>query len=155
MESGGASQPRERVRRLMMEAVDEEISAEDRAELESVLAHDVELRHEWEAFTRLREVTGAMAMRKPPEDVWDAYWEGVYRRFERGLGWILASIGAIVVATWGTWEWVGELMSDTDTPLLIRWSVLAMCAGLVILFVSVARERWFIRKTDPYKDVVR
>jgi anti-sigma factor RsiW len=155
MEPGAAPHRNDRVRRLMMAAVDNEILAEDRAELDAALAADAGLRNEWEAFTRLKEVTGAMTMREPPPETWDGYWEGVYRRCERGLGWILASIGAIVVATWGTWEWVRELMADTGTPLFIRWSVLAMSAGLVILFVSVARERWFVRKSDPYKDVVR
>ena len=138
-----------------MAAVDDEISTEDRAELDVALAADAGLRNEWETLARLREMTGAMTLREPPAEVWDGYWEGVYRRFERGTGWILASIGAIVVATWGTWEWVQQLMADTDTPLFIRWSVLAMCAGMIILFVSVVRERWFVRKSDPYKDVIR
>lgn len=155
MESGEAMRPNERVRQLMMEAVDGEISPPDQAELDAALANDSELRNEWEAFRRLREVTGSMTTQEPPPEVWDSYWEGVYRRFERGIGWILASVGAIVVATWGSWIWVRELLSDTEIPQFIRWSVLALSAGLVILFISVARERWFVRKTDPYKDVIR
>ncbi len=154
MESGRA-RPNDRLHRLMMAAVDDEISAPDRAELDAALADDVTLRDEWEAFRRLREVTGSMTTREAPPDVWDSYWEGVYRRFERGIGWILASVGAIVVATWGSWMWIREFMSDTQIPPFIRWSVLALSAGLVILFVSVARERWFVRKSDPYKEVVR
>ena len=155
MDSGGASSPHDRVRQLMMAAVDNEITAEERTELDTALAKDAALRDEWEAFRRLRQVTDTMTVRRPPPETWDSYWEGVYRRFERGLGWILASVGAIVIATWGTWEWVSELMADVQTPLLVRWSVLAMCAGLVILFVSVVRERWFLSRSDPYKDVVR
>lgn len=154
MESGSV-QPKDRLRQLMMAAVDEEISAPERAELDAALADDAGLRNEWEAFRRLREVTGSMTTREPPSEVWDSYWEDVYRRFERGIGWILASVGAIVVTTWGAWMWVRELMSDAEIPTFIRWSVLALSAGLVILFVSVARERWFVRKTDPYKDLIR
>ena len=155
MDSGGASSQRERVRQLMMAAVDNEITAEERAELDAALAGDDALRAEWEAFTRLRDVTGRMTVRRPPPETWDTYWEGVYRRFERGLGWVLASVGAIVIATWGTWEWVSQLMADVETPIFVRWSVLGMCAGLVVLFVSVARERWFLHRSDPYRDVVR
>lgn len=155
MDSGGASSPRERARQLMMAAVDDEITQEERDELEAALAGDATLRDEWDAFMRLREVTGGMRVRRPPPEVWESYWEGVYRRVERGLGWILASVGAIVIAAWGTWEWVSELMADVETPILVRWSVLAMCTGLVILFVSVVRERWFLSKSDPYRDVAR
>ncbi|MDX1393306.1 MAG: zf-HC2 domain-containing protein [Gemmatimonadota bacterium] len=155
MDSGGTSSPRDRARQLMMAAVDDEITPEERDELEAALAGDAALRDEWDAFMRLREVTGGMTVRRPPPEIWESYWEGVYRRFERGLGWVLASVGAIVIATWGTWEWVSQLMADVETPILVRWSVLAMCAGLVILFVSVVRERWFMSRSDPYRDVLR
>ena len=40
-------------------------------------------------------------------------------------------------------------------PGYVRWGLLALIAGFVILFVSVVRERLFTRKDDPYKDVVR
>lgn len=150
-----APNEKERWRRLMMAAVDGEISAEDRESLERALARDPGLRREWNAFTRLKEVTRTMTPRRPPPEVWETYWEGVYRRTERGLGWILVSVSAIVLTVWGAWTWVGELLSDTTMPPLIRWSILALAAGLVILFISVLRERWFLSRGDPYKDVIR
>jgi ferric-dicitrate binding protein FerR (iron transport regulator) len=154
-ESERAPTEKERWRRLMMAAVDGEISAEDRATLDRALARDPGLRREWNAFERLKEVTSAMTPGRPPPEIWDTYWEDVYRRIERGLGWILVSVSAIVLAVWGAWTWVGELLADSTLPPVIRWSVLALAAGLAILFVSVVRERWFLYRDDPYKDVVR
>ena len=145
----------ERLRQLMMAAVDNEISADERVELESAMAQDPELAGELEMFRTLRDVTGTVRRRPPPPEVWDGYWAGVHRRLERGIGWILASVGATVVAVWGSVRFVQQVLGDTEAPLFVRWSVLALSAGLVILFVSVARERWFVGRTDPYKDVVR
>ena len=145
----------ERVRHLMMAEVDREISGEGRLELESALEENPDLRDEFETFQRLKEVTETMTPLKPPEETWDSYWEHVYRRLERGIGWVLVSLGTIIVATWALWTAVQELIRDTTIPGYIRWSMLALLAGLIILFVSVVRERLFMRKEDPYKDVVR
>lgn len=139
----------------MMEAVDREISAENLAELEAALANRPELQAELEMFTRVKEVTDTMTRKRPPDEVWDRYWEGVYRRLERGIGWILTSVGAIVLLLWGAWAGGRELVASTDLPGVVRWSIMAVAAGLVVLFVSVARERLFLWKSDPYKDVTR
>ena len=58
--SGGAGQERERVRHLMMAALDEELDSNERAELDRILSRDDELRAEWERLRRLREVTRSM-----------------------------------------------------------------------------------------------
>ena len=145
----------ERVRHLMMAEVDREISGEGRRELVSALEEHPDLRDELETFQRLKEVTDTMTPLKPPEETWDSYWEHVYRRLERGIGWVLLSLGTIVVGTWALWMAVSELIRDTTIPGYIRWSMLALLTGLVILFVSVVRERLFMQKKDPYKDVVR
>ena len=145
----------ERVRHLMMAEVDEEISGDERVELEAALEVDPGLRNELDAFRRLKEVTDTMSPIKLPGERWDSYWEDVYRRLERGIGWVLVSVGTIVLGTWALWNVVRSLIEDTALPAYIRWSILALLAGFVILFVSVLRERIFMGKGDPYKDVVR
>ena len=44
---------------------------------------------------------------------------------------------------------------EDDVALYIKASLLALFVGAAILIVSVAREKFFMHKTDPYKDVVR
>lgn len=145
----------ERVRHLMMAALDEEISKEERAELGRAIDSDNDLRDELEAFQRLKEVTNTMTPRRPSGETWDTYWEDVYRRIERGIGWVLVSLAVIVLGIWASWQFVHELLVDTSAPAFVRWSVLALVAGLVILFVSVLRERLFMQRSDPYKDIIR
>jgi anti-sigma factor RsiW len=145
----------ERARHLMMAALDGEISAAEHAELEHLLEGDPALAAEWRQLSRVKEVTKTMSMREPPREVWEGYWMGVYRRFERGFAWILVSLGAIVVLSWGAWEGLQGLWRDQDLPTVVKGGSLVLVAGLVILVVSVVREKLVIRQSDPYKDVVR
>lgn len=139
----------------LMRALDGELDAAQLAAFESRLADDPELREEWRRLSRAREATMGMRLRHPPEEVWDGYWTSVYSRTERGLGWILVSLGAIVVGGWAVWTWVGELLADTTTPLAVRFGMIAMFMGVLILAVSVVRHRINVLRTDPYKEIQR
>lgn len=145
----------ERARHLMMAALDGELSHTDTAELERYMADDPALRAEWHQLQRVKEVTTTMRLREPPREVWDGYWLGVYQRSERSLAWILVSVGAIIVLSWGAWEGLRELWFDEELPTLVKAGAVTLVVGVVALVVSVAREKLFIRRTDPYKDVIR
>ncbi len=139
----------------MMAALDREIAADEQQELDRMLAADDELRREWERLRRVKEVTDAMRFRKPPEETWDFYFESVYNRMERGLAWILVSVGAIVLASYGIWQALGEILADTTLPGFVKIAIFAVTVGGLVLLVSVIRERLFVRRTDPYKEIQR
>lgn len=145
----------ERMAELMMRALDDELTADERADFDARLAEQPELRAEWKRLSRAREVTMGMKLRDPPEEIWDGYWTSVYSRVERGVAWLLVSVGAIIVGGWAIWHWIGALLEDTTTPAPVRYSMIAVFVGLLILLVSVARHRFKVRKSDPYKDVIR
>jgi len=145
----------ERVRHLMMAALDGELSHAETAELERHMAGDAALRAEWQQLQRVKEVTTTMRLREAPRETWDGYWLGVYQRLERGVAWILVSLGAIIVLSWGAWEGLRELWFDEGLPPLVKAGAVTLVVGVVVLVVSVAREKLFVRRTDPYKDVIR
>ena len=145
----------ERARHLMMAGLDGELSHADTSELERLMANDPALRAEWNQLQRVKEVTTTMRLREPPREVWDGYWLGVYQRLERGLAWILVSLGAIIVLSWGAWEGLRALWFDEELPTLVKAGAVTLVIGVVALVVSVAREKLFVRRTDPYKDVIR
>ena len=151
----GRTDPMDEQTKELMRALDGELDAAERAAFEARLADDPQLREEWRRLSRAREATMGMRLRRPPEAVWDGYWTSVYSRTERGLGWILFSLGAMAVLGWAVWTWVGELLTDTATPLIVRFGMIAMFMGLVILAVSVVRHRINVLRTDPYKDIQR
>ncbi|MFQ5747699.1 MAG: hypothetical protein ACE5HF_10870 [Gemmatimonadota bacterium] len=74
---------------------------------------------------------------------------------EMGFGWALVSIGVVIVLAYGGWNAVRSLVSTSELPLVVRAGILALLAGLAVLFVSVVRQRLAGRKEDPYKDVDR
>ncbi len=145
----------DRARELLMRALDGEISEAEREEMETLLAADPELRAERERLAHVKEVTMGMKPRNPPEETWDGYWNSVYSRLERGIGWILVSVGAIVVGGWAVWTGTRELIADPSLPGLVKAGVLALGFGLVIVLVGVVRHRLFVYRSDPYKDIQR
>ena len=145
----------DRVHQLMMGALDGELSPAERSELDRLLAADSSLQEEWQRLQKVKEVTHTMALRTPPEEVWDTYWSSVYARVERGIGWILLSLGAIVLISYGLWSAAKQLLADTSIPPFIKAAVFVLTVGMVILFVSIVREKWFVYRSDPYKDIQR
>jgi ferric-dicitrate binding protein FerR (iron transport regulator) len=145
----------ERARHLMMAALDGELGPEDRAELDGLLAADASLREEWERLNEVKEVTGTMGYTEPPEEVWETYWVSVYNRVERGVGWILLSLGALVVTGYGIWQGVEALLADTGLPGFFKIALFVAALGGLILLLSVAREKLFTRRRDPYREIQR
>ncbi len=145
----------ERAHQLMMRALDGELGEADQAELQRLLRADPSLQIEWKRLNRLKEVTSTMALRSPPEEVWETYWTAIYPQLERGVGWVLLSLGAIVSLSYGLWKFAEELMADATVPTFVKWAILAAIVGGAVLFVSVIREKWFVYRSDPYKDVQR
>ena len=143
------------VRHLMMAAVDGELTAEQRAALDQRLAADPELAAEMRRLERLKEVTSMTQIDSRPEEQWRVYWQDVYNRMERGLGWILVSLGASVLASYGLWEAVSHMLADTSVPWFLKLAIFALGAGMIVLFVSALREKLFTHKHDPYKEVER
>jgi anti-sigma factor RsiW len=144
-----------RARNLMMAALDDELPSGDRAELERLLAADEELREEWNQMRRVKELTGVLGYRQPPDEVWDDFWQSSYAQVERGLAWVLISIGVLVLVGAGLYQAVFTLLEATGVPAYIKYAIFAAALGGVILGVSVLREKLFVRSHDRYKEVKR
>ena len=97
-----------------------------------------------------------MTLRQPPEEVWDRYRTSVFHRAERGIAWVLITIGASILGGWALWRWIEAILGDGGVPIVVRISIVALATGLIILLLSVARERWFMHRADPYsREVTR
>lgn len=142
-------------RRLLAGYVDGELTDQERQEFEQALKLDEELRAELKQFEQLKETTGQMQYADLPEEVWQTYWSSIYRKTERGLGWILISLGAIVLLMFGTYEVFHELYRDPGSPLWLKIGLTAGTAGAIVLLVSFIRERVFSYKRERYREVQR
>jgi hypothetical protein len=79
----------------------------------------------------------------------------VYARNERRVAWVLVSIGAIVLLSWGLWQGVLHVLAELDMPDFVKFAIGILAVGTVILAVSVVREKLFVNRNDPYKDIER
>jgi len=140
---------------LLMGYLDNELTDEQRQQLEQHLAGCPDCARELEDFKKLKEITDEVALLEPEDRVWRDYWAGVYNRIERGVGWALFSVAGIALAIYGGFKAIEQIIRDPEIEMLLKVGLLALIAGLAILLVSALRERIYFWKRDRYKDVRR
>jgi len=140
---------------LVNKAIDEMLSREETEEIQQLFTARPAVRREYESMRSIKEATMELKFKQPPEETWDRYWAGVYSRLERGLAWLLISIGTAVVLAIVGYAAIMKFLEDTSTPLAVKLGVGALLLGGAVLLVSVLREKIVMRKTDKYKEVIR
>jgi len=139
----------------IMALVDGELSDdESRSVLDHIAVCD-KCAGEYASLKKLKGVTGEMKMKKLPEFYWDEYWSHVYNRLERGLSWILISVGVIIILGFVVWEVLGQLVADPVMNPLLKGAIYVVVLGVVILLISIIREKLMVRKVDKYREVER
>jgi predicted anti-sigma-YlaC factor YlaD len=140
---------------LLMGYLDNELNDEQKRRFEEHLAGCPECASELEEFRKLKTITDEVTLVEPEDKMWQEYWDGIYNRIERGVGWIVFSVAAILLIIYGGFKMIEELIKDPTVGMILKVGLLALIAGLAILFVSVLRERVYFWKKDRYKDVRR
>ncbi len=145
----------EKLKELIVKLLDNEITDSEKIELNRLLEKFKHYKSEIEEMKKLKEVSRNMKLKTPSSEVFDTYWTKVYNRIERGIAWIIFSIGAVILITYGLFKAVEELISDGKLETIVKIGIIGVLAGLVILIVSVIREKIIMGKTDKYKEVKR
>jgi predicted anti-sigma-YlaC factor YlaD len=134
---------------LMAGRLDGILTMEEEARLDAHLEVCDSCRKEMEMMKKTRDIMSSMKFRDPEDEIWDKYWLSVYNRLERGIGWILLSIGMIMVVSFAIYN----ILQDAEMPLYMRIGSRILILGVVILLVSVIRERLTAYKHERYKEV--
>jgi anti-sigma factor RsiW len=140
---------------LMMAYLDNELDEQQKRAFEAHLASCPDCAKDMKEFKKLKQMTDQVALVEPEDRVWREYWSGVYNRVERGTGWVLFSLAAIALLLYGGFLLIETIIVDPAVGVLLKLGLLALLAGLVILFVSVLRERVYFWSRDRYRDVRR
>jgi len=141
----------ERWKELMMASLDGEISPGDRGDLERHLAACETCRREFEGLQEVTDLVGGIRLRRPPEEDMMRYWPSVYARIERGMGWGLLIVGAVIWIAYGVFAFLTNPAMEALTKLLVALPIV----GVLILLVSAIRERYHVSKTERYGEVER
>ncbi len=140
---------------LMMGYVDNELKAEEKRRFEEHIAACSECAAELQEFKKLKQITEGVTLVEPEDRLWQQYWQGVYNRMERGIGWILLGVSGIALVLYGGFKMIEELIKDPSVGIILKVALIALLASLAVLFVSVLRERLFFWRHDRYRDVRR
>lgn len=139
----------------LMGYLDNELSDEQQRRFEEHLAGCPDCAAELEEFKKIKAITDEVSLAEPEDRIWQDYWSGIYNRIERGIGWIMFSVAAIALGIYCGFRAIEELIKNPDVEVVLKIGLLALIAGLAILFVSVVRERLYFWKRGRYKDVRR
>jgi len=144
---------------LLSAYVDGELDPAEVARIEAHLAlatpESAATRQEIDELRRFIKLTGAMRLKDPPAENWEAFWNSSYNRRERSLGWLLMSLGLAVIIGWLGLQVAVSFWATTVITIWLKVCIVAMIAGGVLIVSSVVRERIFARKHSRYKDVIR
>jgi hypothetical protein len=134
-----------------MRLLDNEMSEEEKTQYEDHVKTCEDCRKELKELGRIVELTDELRFKPPDDEFWDGYWESIYRRVERSTGFFLVIVGVMGALLYGIFKAV-------TSPGFLTYegvSITVILVGLVVIFASVARERYHESKSDPYKGVKR
>lgn len=140
---------------MMMGYLDNELSDEQRRRFEEHLAGCPECAGELKEFQKLKAITDEVTLVEPEDRIWQDYWNGIYNRIERSIGWVIFSVAAILLAIYGGFKLIEDIVTNATIGTLLKLGLLALIVGLAILFVSVLRERMYFWSKDRYRNVRR
>lgn len=132
-----------------MRLLDSELSPEEKNRYEEHVKSCDDCRRELKEIGRIVGLTNDLRLKPPDEEFWARYWDNLYHRLERGTGFLLLVAGIIVLSAFAIYEAVTSPEFFTVKGLSLAVALL----GLIVVFLSVARERYHESKSDPYKGV--
>jgi len=141
------------IRNLMMASIDNEATADEERALQDILSKDTGLQKEYQELKTQKKMMTNLKTKSPPPKIWETYWGEVYNRIERAAGWILLSIGLIVLIIYGVWHMLSDFFMNPGYAWWLKGAVMCVTAGTIILLVSVIREKLFLHKNERYKDI--
>jgi predicted anti-sigma-YlaC factor YlaD len=143
----------DQIKMLLSALVDNELTSEEKKMVTEHLVSCEDCREEYSRLLKLKEATDKMKYFDLPDRLWAGYWHGIYNRIERGIGWIFLSVGAIILLVFAAWEFLNDFFLDSRVPIVLRIGLGAFILGIIILMISILRERLFSRAHDRYKEI--
>lgn len=134
-----------------MRLLDDELSLEERLQYQAHVRECETCRRELDSLGRVVKLTDQLKLRVSDDAFWKDYWKSVARRTERQVGFMLVIAGVVAMLLYLLYRAVRspELWSYEGV------SIAVVLLGLIVIFISVARERYHEHKHDPYREVER
>lgn len=135
---------------LLSGFIDGELTQQDQQRVQLHVDSCVDCSTEVDELRALRATIGNAQLSNLNNDVWRETMDDTAVKASRGIGWMLLIGGALLGAGVGVYEIV---TSPSSLSLVEKWIVGGIYGGLLLIFISVLRQRLIERKSDRYKDV--
>ena len=146
---------KDKIREWLMASIDGEIEPSEEDQLRKILLSDPKWMQEYQELKSLKKMTSKASMKQPKPELWDTYKHTLFTKMERGIGWILFTLGALILLFYGAWSALSEILTDPELVWWLKAAVISGTAGLIILIVSFVREKLYLDKHERYKDIIR
>ena len=140
----------EHVGELLSGYIDGELTQQQRQRVELHCESCAECADEFETLKSMRERVGQATLSGIDRDKWRETMNDNAVKTTRGTGWLLLIGGALLGGAYLGYE---LFSGASELSLLEKLIFGGIYGGLLLLFVSVLRQRLIERKTDKYKDV--
>ena len=98
----------------------------------------------------LRDKVGKATFSNLDRDAWRESMDDIAVKAARGIGWLLFIGGSLLAIGIVVYEFISNAVSLSLAEKLI---ICGLYGGMLLLFLSVLRQRFIERKSDKYKDV--
>lgn len=103
-----------------------------------------------EELRELRATVGKASLSDRSHDIWRETMQDTKVKAARGIGWLMVIGGALVGVGFAILNLIMQAPPLSLPEILI---IVGIYGGLLVLLLSVLRQRLIERKTDKYKDV--
>lgn len=139
----------ERYEILLVKAVDGQLTAAERRELDAHLLSCAACRAELEDFNLIKETTDAMTQRILSDAAIEPPREPGGVRAALGLGFLLLLAGALLLLGFAGYT----LLADAGVPLIVKAGAGALGLGVLVLSAYVVLLRRRAARRDPYREI--
>lgn len=139
---------------LLEKYFENSLTAREQSEFDDFLKIDKYF-EEFQKQKSLKEVFMKMNLKEPKNNFWDDYWLNIYNRLERGIAWILISLGLTFLIGYAIYEFIQKLFVDDGGPVIVKLGLITLFIGALILILSLIREQFIKFKNDNYKEIKR
>ena len=134
-----------------MRLLDDELSMEERLQYQAHVISCETCRRELDSLGRVVRLTDQLRLRVSDDAFWKDYWKSIARRTERRIGFVLLMGGIVAMLGYILWK----VLRSPELWTYEGISIAVVLLGLIVIFISVARERYHEHKQDPYREVER
>ncbi len=143
--------PDKEIEVLLSGYLDGELTQQERQKVDVYLERDERYREILAELERVKAETEHLHYEEPSSGDWKTMEKSLVQDVSRGLGWVILSIWAVALTSYGLWE----LAAAPDEPLTGKLLVFGFFLGVALLFCSVLTQRMRESRRDKYKGVYK